>query len=80
MADWLSKVKPPVGRRAWDQNLLSVIKTGFTISQYNFDLPWITKENFPEPYNGAKRNGEGPDGVLSRNSKTLWYGRLKLWI
>ena len=38
MADWSSKLKPPVGRRAWVQNLLSVDRNRFHTST---ELIWI---------------------------------------
>ena len=54
--------------------MLSVTKTGFTISHIILDLPWITKENFPEPYNGAKRNREDPCIVcVEQQEATRWW-------
>ena len=51
------------------------------VSQYRstiLDLPWITKENFTKPYNGAKKNSEDLDAVCQEQQEAVGWWTIKM--
>ena len=51
------------------------------VSQYGsiiLHLPWLNKENFPEPYNGAKRNNEDLDAICQEQQEAAGWWTIKM--